>query len=488
MSARNKPQRAARKARGALRAPPGATTEPYVPARKADRTDNDRGPARDTARAESNGIRRPLRSKGTPVAGDETRVPVHEAVRALGLMLNAASPADRALHLFFRAHAHFGQRDRAFIAETAFGALRHRRVLEALLPRATPHLLVLGFLARFEGWSAQRLAPYVEHGDLEVIAQLKGGRLEDLPLAVRAELPDWVVTKLEPTHDAEAILALGRALATQAPLDLRVNTMSATRETVLAQLAAEGISAQATPHSPLGVRVPARTALQKHPLFLTGKVEVQDEGSQLLCLLVAPRRGELVIDFCAGAGGKTLALGALMQSHGRVYAYDVSASRIEKLGPRLRRSGLSNVHPQVIDSENDIRIKRLAGKADRVLVDAPCSGLGTLRRNPDLKWRMQESDIAELAAKQTRLLAAAARLVKPGGRLVYATCSILTEENEAVADAFAAAHPEFTPVACSDVLAAQRVPLDTGPYFRLSPAVHGTDGFFAAVFERSRGA
>ncbi|MGH8619964.1 MAG: RsmB/NOP family class I SAM-dependent RNA methyltransferase [Burkholderiales bacterium] len=401
-------------------------------------------------------------------------------------MLNAASPADRALHAFFRAHAHFGQRDRAFIAETAFGALRHRRVLEALLPRVTPHLLVLGTLARFEGWSAQRLAPYAEHGDLELMAQLKAGRLEDLPLAVRAELPDWVVTRLEATHDADAILALGRALAAQAPLDLRVNTMSATRETVLAQLAAEGVPAQATPHSPLGVRVPARTALQKHPLFLGGKVEVQDEGSQLLCLLVAPRRGELVIDFCAGAGGKTLALGALMQSHGRVYAYDVSASRIEKLGPRLRRSGLSNVHPQVISSENDIRIKRLAGKADRVLVDAPCSGLGTLRRNPDLKWRMQESGIAELAEKQARLLAAAARLVKPGGRLVYATCSILGEENEAIADTFAAAHPEFKPVACNDILAMQRVALDTGPYFKLSPAVHGTDGFFAAVFERAK--
>jgi 16S rRNA (cytosine967-C5)-methyltransferase len=412
---------------------------------------------------------------------------VHEAVRALGMMLQATSPADRALHAFFRAHAHLGQRERAFIAETAFGALRHRRALEAMLPDPTPHRLALGYLARFEGWSAQRLAPYVEHGDLETMAGLKATRLEDLPLAVQAELPDWVVAKLQATQDDAAILALGRALATQAPLDLRVNTLSATRDEVLAQLAADGIAAQATPYSPLGVRVPARTALQKHPLFLAGKVEVQDEGSQLLCHLVAPRRGELVVDFCAGAGGKTLALAALMQSHGRVYAYDVSASRIEKLGPRLRRSGLSNVHPQVIASENDIRIKRLAGKADRVLVDAPCSGLGTLRRNPDLKWRMRESDIAELADKQMRLLVAAARLVRPGGRLVYATCSILDDENEAVAAAFAAAHPEFVPVPCNEILATQRISVDTGLYLKLSPALHGTDGFFAAVFER-RGA
>src|SRR6185369_2246042 len=198
-----------------------------------------------------------------------------------------------------------------------------------------------------------------------------------------------------------------------------------------------------------------KPALQEHPLFLSGAIEVQDEGSQLLGYLVAPKRGELVIDFCAGAGGKTLLLGALMRSTGRLYAYDVSDKRLSKLKPRAARAGLSNVHPVVLDNENDIRVKRMAGKADRVLVDAPCSGLGTLRRNPDLKWRQSPESVAELTAKQSAILTAAARLVKPGGRLVYATCSLLEEENEAIVAAFLASYPLFASVSAQDVLARQ---------------------------------
>ncbi len=174
-----------------------------------------------------------------------------------------------------------------------------------------------------------------------------------------------------------------------------------------------------------------KPALNQLPLFINGGVEVQDEGSQLLCHLVAPKRGEMVVDFCAGAGGKTLALGAAMRSTGRLYAFDVSEKRLANLKPRLARSGLSNVHPVLIDSERDAKIKRLAGKIDRVLVDAPCSGLGTLRRNPDLKWRQSPESVLELTAKQAAILDSAARLVKGGGRVVYATCSVLEAENEA---------------------------------------------------------
>ncbi|KAG0162142.1 hypothetical protein DFQ30_003098, partial [Apophysomyces sp. BC1015] len=215
-----------------------------------------------------------------------------------------------------------------------------------------------------------------------------------------------------------------------------------------------------------------------------GGFEVQDEGSQLLCQLVAPRRGEMVVDFCAGAGGKTLALGAMMRSTGRLYAFDVSDKRLGKLKPRLARSGLSNVHPVVIDSEHDVKIKRLSGKIDRVLVDAPCSGLGTLRRNPDLKWRQSPQSVAELAVKQASILAAAARLIKPGGRLVYATCSLLGDENESVVEQFIAEHPQFQLVPASQVLAEQKIALDTGEYLALWPHRHGTDGFFAAVMQR----
>jgi 16S rRNA (cytosine967-C5)-methyltransferase len=192
----------------------------------------------------------------------------------------------------------------------------------------------------------------------------------------------------------------------------------------------------------------------------------------------------MVVDFCAGAGGKTLALGALMRSTGRLYAFDISPKRLAGLKPRLARSGLSNVHPQRIEGVNDPRVKRLAGKIDRVLVDAPCSGLGTLRRNPDMKWRQTPEDVRELAAKQASLLAGAARLVKPGGRIVYATCSILDEENREIAEGFLAGHAQFGLISAAEVLEKERIDLDMGKYFEVWPHRHGTDGFFAAVFER----
>jgi len=288
------------------------------------------------------------------------------------------------------------------------------------------------------------------------------------------------------------LLELARGLNQAAPLDLRVNSLKSRREEVLARLGAEGIAAEACRYAPLGIRLKAKPALQKHPLYLEGAIEVQDEGSQLLGYLLAPKRGEMVVDFCAGAGGKTLVLGALMRSTGRLYAFDVSPRRLAKLKPRVARSGLSNMHPICIASENDIRVKRLAGKIDRVLVDAPCSGLGTLRRNPDLKWRQTPQSVEELTRKQADILAGASRLVKPGGRLVYATCSILAEENEAVVDAFLAAHHDYRRLCASEVLAQQGIMIEACGYgesdldLRLLPHLHGTDGFYAAVLERAK--
>jgi 16S rRNA (cytosine967-C5)-methyltransferase len=231
------------------------------------------------------------------------------------------------------------------------------------------------------------------------------------------------------------------------------------------------------------VRLREKPALAKHPLFLEGAFEVQDEGSQLLGYLLDPKRGEMVVDLCAGAGGKTLILGALMKNTGRLYAFDVSDKRLVKLKPRLARSGLSNVHPARIDHERDTKIKRLAGKIDRVLVDAPCSGLGTLRRNPDLKWRQNEQSVAELTVKQAAILDAAAKMVRPGGRVVYATCSLLNAENEAIIAAFLASHPDFSLTPASTVLAKQGITLD-GDMLRLLPHKHHTDGFFAAVLDK----
>jgi 16S rRNA (cytosine967-C5)-methyltransferase len=263
-----------------------------------------------------------------------------------------------------------------------------------------------------------------------------------------------------------------------------VNSIKANREDVIAELATAPIVAEPVPYAPLGLRVQKKPALQNLPLFKQGAIEVQDEGSQVLAQILGARRGEMVVDFCAGAGGKTLALGALMRNTGRLYAFDVSEKRLSKLKPRLARSGLSNVHPVVIAHERDAKVKRLAGKIDRVLVDAPCSGLGTLRRNPDVKWRQQEGGIAEMQEKQASILDGAARLVKGGGRLVYATCSLLNEENDAVVEQFLATHDDFHLVPMSDVLAEQKIGLGMDKYLKLLPHKHNTDGFFAAVLER----
>ncbi|MBK7022211.1 MAG: RsmB/NOP family class I SAM-dependent RNA methyltransferase [Sulfuritalea sp.] len=323
-------------------------------------------------------------------------------------------------------------------------------------------------------------------GEAEWLANIRRQPEPELTLAEQLDLPDWLVERLAPRMPAEELLALARALNTPAPLDLRVNSIKADREGVIARLAADGIAAAPTPYSPLGLRLKAKPYLAKNPAYLDGSIEVQDEGSQLLGFLLQPKRGEMVVDFCAGAGGKTLVLGAMMRSTGRLYAFDVSDKRLAKLKPRAARAGLSNVHPACLCGENDTRVKRLHGKADRVLVDAPCSGLGTLRRNPDLKWRQSPQSVAELTAKQAAILAAASRLLRPGGRLVYATCSILAEENEDIVDAFLAAHADFHRLPAQEVLAAQGIAIDCGADMRLSPQKHGTDGFYAAVLERAR--
>ena len=406
------------------------------------------------------------------------------AVSAVSELLEDGGPADARLSSYFRAHRKLGAHDRAFIAELFYNLLRRKRFLEFLAPSASPRRLVLACLVRIQGIATRELEPLLRKPEAEWLREVKAKQTNDLPFAVQAELPDWLWEKLSAQYGAEQALTLARSLQQQAPLDLRVNRLSGQREAVLALFGKEGVAAQATPYSPDGIRLKDKLALNRHVLFEKGVIEVQDEGSQLLAMLVAPRRGEMVADFCAGAGGKTLALGALMANTGRLYAFDVAEKRLANLKPRLARSGLSNIHPQLIANERDPKLKRLAGKFDRVLVDAPCSGLGTLRRNPDLKWRQTESDIGELTAKQAAIMDAAARLVKPGGRLVYATCSLLQEENEAVIAAFLASHSEFSPVSTADILAQQKVALDTGTTLKVLPHLHGTDGFFAAVMER----
>ena len=394
-------------------------------------------------------------------------------------------PADSALTAFFRANPAMGQRDRAFISEGAFAYLRRKRSLEAVADSTLPRRLALAVATRELGHSLRELEGALRNQEAAWLRDFKARLRDPLPDAVAADVPDWLWDALGETYDDATRAALTRAWQAPAPFDLRVNAVKATRADALAALTESGIDAMATPYSPLGIRVAGRPSLAGHPWLADGRLEVQDEGSQLIGYLVAPRRNDMVVDFCAGAGGKTLLLGALMRSQGRLYAFDVSARRLANFTPRLARSGLSNVHPQAIAHERDTKVKRLGGKIDRVLVDAPCTGFGTLRRNPDLKWRQQPADVAELAEKQARILAAASMLVKPKGRIVYATCSVLPAENDAIVAGFLAAHPTFTQKDASAELARADIALDTGPALRLLPNVHGCDGFFAAIFERA---
>ena len=406
-----------------------------------------------------------------------TRPLLAHAATALAELLTFSRPADQALSAYFRAHRNLGQQDRAFISETVFAVLRRKRSLEAAAGSPAPHALAIAALIRVFGLSGRAL----EDSDAALATRIKSAQGEAFAEAVQADLPDWLWLRLAAEYSAAEAMAIARGLLNPAPLDLRVNLAKLSRQEALERLELE---AAPTPHSPAGIRLKGKPQINRHALFLDGSLEVQDEGSQLLAYLLAPRRGEMVADFCAGAGGKTLALSMLMHGAGRIYAMDVSEKRLRELAPRAARAGISNVHPIVLSGEGDIRAKRLSGKLDRVLVDAPCSGFGTLRRNPDLKWRHGEGAVAELAAKQARILKAAAKLLKPGGRLVYATCSILAEENEAVADRFATDHPDFQALSCAQLLATQRVELDTGERLRLWPHRHGTDGFFAAAYER----
>ncbi len=412
------------------------------------------------------------------------------------LTLKFDHPADAVVSRYFRDHRSLGPRERATLAETVYTVLRKKLLFDHFAPSGSGprerRLAILGFHG-----PRDFLKSALNESERNWLDQCDGINPADLMERHRHNLPEWLVQPLKDqlgSTPTGGFWPLVDALSQSAPLDLRVNALSAKRADVQKELAKAGIAAVATPYSPWGLRIEGKPPLAKLDAFTRGAIEVQDEGSQLLALLLDAKRGEMVVDFCAGAGGKTLAIGAGMRNTGRLYAFDTSGHRLDALKPRLARSGLSNVHPAAIAHERDDRIKRLAGKIDRVLVDAPCSGLGTLRRNPDLKWRQSPQSVQELVAKQTAILQSAARLLKPGGRLVYATCSLLPEENEGIATAFSAANQDFTPLQVGEILSQLKVEgaasLCSGgesgtDYLRLWPHRHATDGFFAAAWTRN---
>ncbi|MBS7790921.1 RsmB/NOP family class I SAM-dependent RNA methyltransferase [Roseococcus sp. SDR] len=411
-------------------------------------------------------------------------------------------PADAISADFFRARRYIGGGDRRAVSDLAWGVLRQRLRLEWWIgqtgARLTPRLLVLAFLLLAEKRKpneAARLfdggrysAGPLDAGEMGVAEQLVGKPLmgKEMPDGPRLNLPDWALpglaTRFGATLETEA-----RAMEATAPLDLRVNLLKTTREAAQAALRAEGLISETTPHSPWGLRLPHRTPITGSAAYKAGLIEVQDEGSQLIAALVAARPGMRVVDYCAGAAGKTLAMAATMANQGRVTACDVSAPRLEGAAKRLRRAGVHNAETHLLEA-GDRWVKRRAGTFDRVLVDAPCTGTGTWRRNPDARSRTGAEDLAELLAKQDEILATSAHLVRPGGRLVFATCSLLPEEDEVQVEAFLARNPAFRPVPLATAWVEAGLP-DAPPvegqHMLLSPAAHGTDGFFCAVLEKA---
>jgi 16S rRNA (cytosine967-C5)-methyltransferase len=405
------------------------------------------------------------------------------------LTLKFDHPADAVVSRYFRDNRSLGPRERATLAETVYTVLRKKLLFDHLSPSGSGpkerRMAILGFAG-----PRDFLKSALTDQEKNWLDQCDAIKPADLLERHRHNLPEWLVQPLKAQLGSE-FLTLAESLNQPAPLDLRVNMLTDKRAEVQQELKQAGIASQPTPFSPWGLRLDTKPPLTKFDAFVRGAIEVQDEGSQLLALLLDAKRGEMVVDFCAGAGGKTLAIGAGMRNTGRLYAFDTSAHRLDALKPRLARSKLSNVHPAAIAHERDDRIKRLAGKIDRVLVDAPCSGLGTLRRNPDLKWRQSPESVQEMTVKQLAILQSAARLLKPGGRLVYATCSLLPAENEEIALAFTQANREFAPLPVGEVLSNLKIEgaasLCSGgeggqQYLRLWPHRHRTDGFFAAAW------
>jgi len=411
-----------------------------------------------------------------------------------------ARPADAVVSAWFRARRDIGDEDRGHIFQLVYALLRHHARLGWWLARHgredLPRNRLLAWLVLDGGMTPEQVrglftggksapAALTDH-ERALLIKLQGSAIDHptMPEELRVECPPWAVEPLR-RRFGEAFEDEMAALLTPAPLDLRVNPVKSSREVMLSALKDFGLEAEASRLAPHGIRLKERLSLSSLPMLKSGDVEIQDEGSQLVAMLVDARPGERVVDFCAGAGGKTLAIAAQMHNKGHVVACDVREGRLKRSTERFRRAGLHNIETRLLASETDRWVKRHKHGFHRVLVDAPCSGTGTWRRNPDARWRVVGEGLGldNLLSLQARILASAARLVQPGGRLVYATCSMLSEENEDQVAAFLAAHPAFNVVPLRE--AAPQLSDSAHPdYLSLTPARHDTDGFFAAVLQR----
>jgi len=428
---------------------------------------------------------------------------IQAAVDLIAEIAQGRAAADDVVGGYFRRHRFAGSKDRAAISDHIYAVLRRRAAIDWYIERVmpgqapTPRLRVFAALLLVENWhpadieracDGDRFRPApLGPAELAMIEALAGKNVEhqEMPRAVRLNFPAWLEEMLGQIFGSKLGAEMS-AMNGSAPLDLRVNQLKSNRADARGALAAEGVSAMPTPFAPTGLRVYERIPLSTLEIFKSGAIEVQDEGSQLAALMARAKPGMRVVDFCAGAGGKTLALAAEMHNRGHLVACDISETRLQRSGQRLRRAGVSNVERRALSTERDKWVKRHAESFDRVFVDAPCTGTGTWRRNPDAKWRLTPKDLEELTELQGRILESASRLVKPGGRLVYATCSLLPPENDGQIEKFLGLHPEFALIPVAGVwqeATGQPCP-EQGPMLHLTPARHGTDGFFVAILER----
>lgn len=430
-------------------------------------------------------------------------------IELLAAIAAADQAPDQVMDGFFRQRRYAGSGDRRAINARVYDILRRRAKLDWWVERTglgiepdarwrTLAFLILEDRASPEDldgmFTGTRHCPDPMNDTERGLADALYGRSllnRDMPDHVRLEYPEWMDRSFR-TLWGDRLEQEMSALNQPAPLDLRVNTLKATPEDALARLQEDYVDCEPTPLSPLGIRVGGKVRLGGTRAFTEGLVEVQDEGSQLVSLLVGAGPGMTVVDYCAGAGGKTLALAAAMgledRVAGRLFALDVSKYRLDRMIPRLKRAGADTVRRRVIAAADEPWIAEHLASADRVLADVPCTGTGSWRRNPDERWRFTPEHLAEIRENQQHILSNAARLVKPGGRLIYVTCSLLQEENELQLAWFLENHTGFAPLPMDDVWAETigGPPPPSGPCLRLSPASTGTDGFFCAVLERDK--
>ena len=420
------------------------------------------------------------------------------AIDILATIEGQRQPAARVLKDWGERHRFAGSRDRAAIAGHVYDALRVRASAAWIMNADTPRAIVLGALVRARGMDlagVERLCSGEGHAPAllseEERDRIANPDLKDAPAHIAGDFPEWLKPHFVRAF-GERLLPETAAMTARAPVDIRANLLKTSRDKILAQLAHLG--AEATPLSPWGLRIPPAAdgrpaALAGEPAFARGLIEVQDEASQLAVLASGAEPGWQVLDLCAGAGGKTLALSAMMANRGQVYATDADGRRLMPIFKRLERAGGRNVQIRAPRGAQDV-LADLQQRCHLVLVDAPCTGTGVWRRNPDAKWRIRPGALALRIAEQDAVLASATAYVRRGGRLVYVTCSMLCEENEDRVAAFLEAHTHFAPVNVRALADACGVPAlaafasPHGPGMRLSPASTGTDGFYIAVLSR----